>query len=102
MDDAGDSRQHLVPVSPAERKPIDRDVTRNRADAGDRSRRVVIKLGVDAGKSRLRGRAVGRPDEADDLDIVALEQPREHLHADESRRSCEEHRLAHRSGAPIA
>ena len=67
-------------------------VAAQRAGAAAVRRRVVVERGQDAVEPLLRGGVVGRADEAQDLVVAALEQPREHLHAEEAGRAGEEDR----------
>src|SRR6202034_581355 len=63
---------------------------------------IVVEPRDHAGEAlRRRLRGLGS-DQAYDRAVLALDQPREQLHAEEARRAGEEDRLAHRIGAPIA
>ena len=102
MHHAADAREQLLARAARQPEPVERDVAGDRAHAAARLRRRVEQALEDSIQARVRGGLRGRADQADQLILVALEQPREQLHAKEAGRPGEQHRLAHRSGAPIA
>jgi len=101
VDDPVGRGHERPPVLRAEPEFWEADVAREREDPlGRAGGHGVVELGENRLDPLGRRRAIARAHECDDLRVGLLEQPYEHLHAEEAGRAGDQH--AHRSGAPIA